>query len=246
MGDTTVVVGLGEVGGPLLELVKRAGHPSFGIDIEPSALPAKGDADVMHICFPFQIADFVGETLRYIELLEPRLTIVNSTVGVGTTREIHERGGGAIAYSPVRGKHARMIEELGHYKKFVGGIDDGVSISAATHFESLGVPTHIVSTPEAAELAKLTETTYFGLLIAWAQEVERYCDLTGQDYDEVVSFYDEIPFLPPVRYFPGVIGGHCVMSNIDILGGLVNSDLVNAVIASNELKKARAEGEEAA
>ena len=35
--------------------------------------------------------------------------------------------------------------------------------------------TKLLSSPEATEIAKLTETTYFGLLIAWAQEVERYC-----------------------------------------------------------------------
>ena len=36
------------------------------------------------------------------------------------------------------------------------------------------------------------------------------------DYDEVSSFYEEIKFFPPVKYFPGVIGGHCVMQNIEI------------------------------
>ena len=40
----------------------------------------------MHICFPFEIEDFVGEAARYVELLAPELTIVNSTVAVGTTR----------------------------------------------------------------------------------------------------------------------------------------------------------------
>lgn len=246
MSQTTVVVGLGEVGRPLLELVERAGHTAVGIDIEPTALPAKGEADVVHICFPFEASDFVGETLRYTELLDPTLTIVNSTVAIGTTREIHDRAGRPIAYSPVRGKHARMVEELKHYKKYVGGIDDDAATSAAAHFESLGIPTRIVSSPEAAELAKLTETTYFGLLIAWAQEVERYCDLTGQEYDEIASFYDEIPFFPPVKYSPGVIGGHCVMSNIDILGTLVESELLAAIRASNELKKLRSQQEEAA
>jgi UDP-N-acetyl-D-mannosaminuronate dehydrogenase len=105
--------------------------------------------------------------------------------------------------------------------------------------------TRVVSTPEAAELAKLTETTYFGLLIAWAQEVERYCDLTGLDYDEIVSFYEEISFFPPVKYFPGVIAGHCVMSNVDILARLVDSDLLRAIRASNEKKKRRSEQMEA-
>ena len=77
--------------------------------------------------------------------------------------------------------------------------------------------TRLLSSPEATEIAKLTETTYFGLLIAWAQEVERYCMELGANYDEVVSFYDEIKFFPPAKYFPGAIGGHCVMPNIAIL-----------------------------
>ena len=33
MTSTTVVVGLGEVGGPLLEVIKRTGAPTAGIDI---------------------------------------------------------------------------------------------------------------------------------------------------------------------------------------------------------------------
>ena len=62
--------------------------------------------------------------------------------------------------------------------------------------------TKLLSSPEATEIAKLSETTYFGVLIAWAQEVERYCRKLGINYDEVVSFYDEIEFFPPVKYFP--------------------------------------------
>jgi hypothetical protein len=73
-------------------------------------------------------------------------------------------------------------------------------------------------------------------MIAWAQEIERYCDRTGQNYDEVVSFYDEIKFFPPVKYFPGVIGGHCVMPNIKILTEYNRSTLLEAVQASNQMK----------
>jgi UDP-glucose/GDP-mannose dehydrogenase family, central domain len=239
MRQTVVVVGLGEVGHPLLQLVERAGHTAVGVDLEPTALPAKGATDVLHVCFPFDVPDYVGETTRYVELLEPALTILNSTVAVGTTREVYERIGRSIAYSPVRGKHERMVEELLKYRKYVGGIDQDAASAAAAHFESLGMRTRVVPSPESAELAKLSETTYFGLLIAWAQEVERYCDLTGQSYDEVVSFYEEIAFLPPVKYTPGVIGGHCIMPNVDILGTLMDSDLLAAVKSSNELKKQR-------
>lgn len=99
--------------------------------------------------------------------------------------------------------------------------------------------TRILSSPEATELAKLTETTYFGVMIAWAQEVERYCDQLGQNYDEVASFYEEIKFFPPVKYFPGIIGGHCVMPNIEILGRLGPSEILEAIRSSNRKKTMR-------
>ncbi len=229
-----VVVGLGEVGRPLLALL--SGHYKvIGIDITPPAEPI-GNVDVLHICFPFEIKDFVGETARYIERFKPALTIINSTVAIGTTRAVAQRTGAAVAYSPVRGKHARMLEELRKYTKFVGAMDPASGKRAAKHFESAGLKTKILSAPEAAELAKLTETTYFGLMIAWAQEVERYCDQAGQAYEEVASFYEEISFFPATKYFPGVIGGHCVMPNIEILRKFDDSSLLRAIRASNGSK----------
>ena len=101
----------------------------------------------MHLCFPFEADGFVGEAARYVELLAPRLTIVNSTVAVGTTRAIHERTGALIAYSPVRGKHAHMHDDLRSYVKYVGGIDGHAASRAVAHFESLGLRTRRVSSP---------------------------------------------------------------------------------------------------
>lgn len=236
MTDTTVVVGLGEVGGPLLGLIQRSGRQVVGIDVNPASLPERGTVDVMHICFPYEIDDFVAEAARYIELLAPRLTVVNSTVAVGTTRAIAERTGTPVVYSPIRGKHARMIEELTKYVKFVGADDEAAAQRTVAHFESLGMTTKLVASPETAELAKLTETTYFALLIAWAQTVERWCDDQGADYNEVVSFYEEVGFFPPVKYFPGVIGGHCAMPNIELLAQSSTSPFLDAIRDSNMRK----------
>jgi UDP-N-acetyl-D-mannosaminuronate dehydrogenase len=233
MTHTTVVVGLGEVGGPLLEVIKTAGVPAVGVDVDTVSYPERGTVDVMHICFPFEVDDFVGEAARYVELLAPQLTVVNSTVAVGTTRAIRERTGAPVAYSPVRGKHARMVQELTSYVKFVGAGDTTTARRAAQHFESVGMRTKVVASAETAELAKLTETTYFALLIAWAQTVDRWCDETEADYDEVVSFYEEIGFFPPVKYFPGVIGGHCAMPNIELLSRTTDSPLLHAIRESN-------------
>jgi UDP-N-acetyl-D-mannosaminuronate dehydrogenase len=229
-----VVAGLGEVGRPLLQLVSKY-RRAVGVDIAPLAEEV-GDVEILHICYPFEIPDFVGESVRYIERFRPQLTVINSTVAVGTTRAIAERTGAAVVNSPIRGKHARMLEELGDYTKYIGAIDSTAAEHAVKHFQSMGLKTRVLASPEATELAKLTETTYFGVLIAWAQEVERYCDRFGVDYDEVVSFYDEIKYLPRVKFFPGIIGGHCVMPNITILSKMLDSALLKTIVASNRQK----------
>jgi UDP-N-acetyl-D-mannosaminuronate dehydrogenase len=161
-----VVVGLGEVGKPLFQLASRH-HDVIGVDIEPPKQHIE-NVDVLHICFPYEIKDFIGETVRYIDLFKPGVTIVNSTVGIGTTRAIAERSGTPVVNSPVRGKHIRMLEELQHYTKFIGATDDSSARLAAEHFASMGLKTKVLAAPEATELAKLTETTYFGLMSAIA------------------------------------------------------------------------------
>jgi UDP-N-acetyl-D-mannosaminuronate dehydrogenase len=222
------------VGAPLSEIVKTR-HQVFGVDIDLAAPVHR--CDVMHVCFPFRDGKFVAQVVEYIKRYQPRITIVNSTVAPGTTRRIAMESGKPVVNSPVRGKHARMREEMLHYTKFIGALDSESGAAAAKHFQSIGMRTKLLASPETTEIAKLTETTYFGVLIAWAQEVERYCKGVSADYEEVISFYEEIKFFPPIKYFPGVIGGHCVMPNIAILLERFSSDFLRAITWSNKLKE---------
>src|SRR6266568_5081384 len=48
-----LVVGLGEVGKPLFQLLSKH-YKVVGIDIQPPSEPV-GEVDVLHICFPFEI-----------------------------------------------------------------------------------------------------------------------------------------------------------------------------------------------
>ena len=85
MSQTVLIVGLGEVGKPLFEIVKTQ-HEVFGVDID---LPAPVNrCDIMHICFPFRDQKFVAEVVKYVGRYKPALTIVNSTVAPGTSRRI--------------------------------------------------------------------------------------------------------------------------------------------------------------
>src|SRR6266487_3619598 len=234
MDQTVMIIGLGEVGKPLLEIMKSR-YQTVGVDInQPASIFG---CDVMHVCFPFQSEKFCRQVVEYIDQYRPTLTVINSTVAPGTTRSIAVESGTAVVHSPVRGKHVRMQEEMLHYTKFIGALDPRSGQRAIEHFEGVGMKTKLLASPEASEIAKLTEMTYFGLLIAWAQEVERYCMKLGANYDEVVSFYDEIKFFPPVKYFPGEIGGHCVMPNINILLQKSPSALLEAIVQSNTLRQ---------
>jgi hypothetical protein len=224
----TLVVGLGEIGGPLLEILRKA-HNAGGRDIEDR--PFDG-VQVLHLCFPYA-SDFVSSASRYVSLYEPAVVVVNSTVVPGTTREIQEKTGVSAVYSPVRGKHARMKDELRRYRKFVSGTSAQAVALVEAHFAAAGMTTQRMSSPEALELAKLLETTYFGVLVAWAQEMDRFAAAVDADYWETTDFFAEIDFFPPVGFQPGYIGGHCVMPNLELLEQVRRSPFIDVMRESN-------------
>jgi len=229
-----LVVGLGEVGSALSQVLKQTGRV-LEHDIERREFDEP--IGVMHLCFPFtRQDDFVAIALSYIERFKPELTIINSTVVPGTSRSIAQQASVPIAYSPVRGKHVRMAQDLLKYRKFVAGTDEDTANRAAEHFRAAGMTTQCVSKLETLELAKLGETTYFGVLIAFAQELNRYANQVDADYVEALDFFDEVDFLPRTKYFPGFIGGHCVIPNIQLLRIIASSPLLDAVLDSNRLR----------
>lgn len=229
-----IVAGLGEVGRPLLDVLSST-YRCVGKDLEPLAV--REPVGVLHVCYPYRGEEFVRTTADYVHELRPALTIIHSTVVPGTTRAVEAAAKQPVVYSPVRGKHVKMRAELRSYTKFVAGADAAAARSAAKHLAAAGMSTELFGTPEALELAKLLETTYFGLLIAWAQEMERYCAGSGATYDEVMQFTREIDYLPPVVFRPGFIGGHCVMPNANLLEQVRPSAFVAAMRASNEQKR---------
>jgi UDP-N-acetyl-D-mannosaminuronate dehydrogenase len=230
--DVTIVVGLGEVGGPLCDILRQT-YDCIGVDIDP--IRVTRPCSVMHICIPYQIPDFVAAASDYVAKYEPQLTVINSTVAPGTTRAVAASSRSRVVYSPVRGKHARMQSDMLRYRKFVGADDARAGNAAMAHFAGAGFKTDRFSSSTAGEVAKLLETTWLGVLVAWAQEAERIGLGYGASYDEIDRFLEEIDFLPhPVT--PGFIGGHCVMPNIQILRSQYHSQFLEAIVESNARK----------
>lgn len=235
MKKTTLIIGLGEVGWPLLQVVRQQEPDAIGIDIEPVNVDVP--IGIMHICFSFQgLAQFQSAVTMHVRQYQPELIVINSTIIPGTTRAIERDCGVPCVYSPIRGKHTRMAEDLYKYVKFVAGADLRATERVAEHFKTAGLRTDAMSTPEALELAKLLETTYFGLMIAWAQEMNRFAQSVDADYLEIGRFFGEIAYLPGVLFQPGHIGGHCVMPNIELLQQCFKSDFLAVIKSSNETR----------
>ena len=228
----TLVIGVGEVGGPLATVLEREA-PVLKLDIEPQQI--SGPIDVMHVCFPYRSDEqFISAASDYVRHFRPSLTIINSTVVPGTTRAIAGLTSTRVAYSPIRGKHQQMAADIRRYTKFVAAEDPKVAEAAERHFQAAALRTKRIARTETLELAKVAETSYFGVLIAFAQELNRYAERLGGDYDEAASFFEEVDFLPRCKYFPGFIGGHCVIPNTELLLRVAESPLLQAVLDSNQ------------
>lgn len=235
-----LVIGMGEVGSALADIL------SMSCQVARKDVQKLGDkggwVENMHVCFPYGDG-FVDQVAAYIEGYDPDLTIIHSTVQPGTTALIDEATPEhPVAYSPVRGRHTEMVSDLLRYRKFVSAlngetIDKACTVLGGRHFQI-----EVMRPCEALELAKLLETTYTGILVAWAQEMNRYCHVAGAELKDVSRFFAEIDYLPDHYFHPGYIGGHCIISNLDLLDEIYKDwvdyidkhHFVHAIRISNE------------
>jgi UDP-N-acetyl-D-mannosaminuronate dehydrogenase len=249
--ETVLIVGLGEVGHALFDLLKNCGKfDVYGFDVDEKRLQSvvrktrlPKHVDVMHVCYPFiEQEKFVQTTLDYIRRFKPKLTIVESTVTPGTTQRIHELSKSPVANSPVRGMHKSletMKRDMLFWRKYVGGTTKESAEEAREHFEKLGLKVRVLRGSAETELAKLFETIYRAWMIACFQEMHRISRHFGADFDEVVDMLEDIHRVDlnkPLHY-PDVIGGHCLIPNTELLSTVYDSEFLRLILKSNEKRK---------
>ncbi len=246
--ETVLVVGLGEVGRPMFELLEESGKfDAYGYDLEKEKMDFLKDQqlpnkmDTIHICLPCtNQGKFVKTAVGYIRKFSPKLTIVNSTVPPETTINISKKCDGClVAYSPIRGVHKsvdHMKWEIRRWTKFVGGTNAEASEAARAHFETMGLKMKILGNSTETELAKLFETTYRAWMIVCFQEMHRIARKFDANFDQVVSFLEDthrVRLDRPVM-FPGEIGGHCLIPNVRLLLQSYESEFLRLILESNE------------
>jgi UDP-N-acetyl-D-mannosaminuronate dehydrogenase len=251
--ETVLIVGLGEIGHTLFVLFqdKKEDFAVYGLDLDEAKMrelnqsksKIPGKVDTLHVCLPCSNqAKFVDIVASYIEEFKPELTIINSTVPPGTTMEVAKRCKCQVAHSPSRGVHLsaeHMVWEMKRWTKYVGGANSAAAKASQAHFEKLGLKVKVLKSCSETELAKLFETTYRAWMIACYQEMHRISRAFGADFDEAVDFLEDthrVRFDRPVM-FPGVIGGHCLIPNTELLLKVYDSDFLRLILESNEKRK---------
>lgn len=154
-----------------------------------------------------------------------------TTLPVGTTRGrwkplieeisgLREGSDFHLVFSPERVLTGRVFADLRRYPKLVGGLSEAGTAAGIAFYEQvldfdertdLPRPNGVwdMGTAEAAEMAKLAETTYRDVNIGLANQFAVYADKAGFDIERVIDACNSQPYSHIHR--PGIaVGGHCI------------------------------------
>ncbi|GAB2607700.1 nucleotide sugar dehydrogenase [Pseudactinotalea suaedae] len=154
-----------------------------------------------------------------------------TTLPVGTTRSrwkplIEEVSGLTegtdfhLVFSPERVLTGRVFADLRKYPKLVGGLTEAGAALATQFYEAVldfderpdlerGNGVWDLGSAEAAEMAKLAETTYRDVNIGLANQFGKFAAENGIDVFQVIDASNSQPYSHIHR--PGIaVGGHCI------------------------------------
>jgi nucleotide sugar dehydrogenase len=190
------------------------------------------------------------------------LVSYETTLPVGTTRSrlaaALEAGSGLrvgadlfVVFSPERVSSGRVFADLARYPKLVGGVDPESGRRAVAFYGAglrfderpdLARPNGVwdLGSAEAAELAKLAETTYRDVNIGLANQFALYADRVGVDFHRIAEACNSQPFSH--LHAPGIaVGGHCIpVYPWFYLSGDPDATIVRAARAANSAMPERA------
>jgi UDP-N-acetyl-D-glucosamine dehydrogenase len=188
-----------------------------------------GDVDIIIVCVPTPLRkvkvpdiSYVVNASRAIEkhLKQGQLIILESTSYPTTTREVmlpilkksglREENDFFLCFSPERVNPADKDFPLTKIPKVVGGLSRASTELGHLLYSQIIKKVFGVSSPEAAETAKLLENTFRLINIALINEFALVCHKMNIDIWEVIEAAKTKPFgfMP---FYPGPgLGGHCI------------------------------------
>lgn len=228
--EKDIVAGLGEIGLPILKLLSKKENV-VGYDLNKKLMDGKKFLKLenkktrfLHIAIPVN-KNFNTNVMQLEKKFRPRCIVIHSTISPGTTEQIQKKITIPLIFSATRGTHKRMIKDMQRYAKFFAISKNAPEKKWAINeyrktMKKCGIKTQQMSKPKTLELAKiLCDTSYLGWLINYAQLTNTIAIKHNVDFDEMWTFSDEIHAVLGNRpkMFPGFIGGHCVIPNLDLI-----------------------------
>jgi UDP-N-acetyl-D-glucosamine dehydrogenase len=187
------------------------------------------DVDALFVCVPTPItstkdpdlgpvlsaAAFVRDGLR-----PGHLVVLQSTTFPGTTtgpfRAVLEQTGlraGTdfdLAFAPERINPGDPASSGRGVPRLVGGTTETATKRAAAVLGQVNATVVQMSSPDAAEMAKLLENTFRNVNIAFVNQLALLCERMGLDVWEIIDAAATKPF-GFMRFTPGPgVGGHCI------------------------------------
>jgi len=188
------------------------------------------DMDAVSICVPTPLRQTGDPDMSFIISATEELgkymhkgmvIVLESTTYPGTTRELllpklgndHSLKIGEdwfLAFSPERVDPGREDYTTINTPKVMGGITEACGEVAAAWYAGAIKTVHMVSSAEAAEMAKLLENTFRMINIGMVNELAIMCERLGVDVWEVIDAAASKPF-GFMKFTPGPgLGGHCI------------------------------------
>ena len=188
--------------------------------------PHEADVFILAVPTPFKgdkepDLSFVESATREIApyVKEGNLIILESTSPVGTTEKVRdwlfeERTdlvGKPVyfAHCPERVLPGKIVEELPHNDRIIGGIDEESTKKTVDFYGHFVTGALLPTDARTAEMAKLTENSFRDVNIAFANELSIICDKLGIDVWELIRLANRHPRVNILQPGPGV-GGHCI------------------------------------
>ncbi len=192
-------------------------------------------ADIFIIAVPTPFKDDKQPDLSFVQsasdMIAPLLkagdlVILESTSPVGTTDQIskwlaatrsdlvfpHQDQTACnihLAHCPERVLPGKVIYEVVHNDRIIGGMTPACSTAAANFYKHAVKGECHITNARTAELAKLSENTFRDVNIAFANELSLICDRLDIDPWALIALTNRHPRVNILQPGPGV-GGHCI------------------------------------
>lgn len=218
----SVVIGMGEIGKALTNILSK-NYSVYTYDAQDKdsfvdfylRVPK---IEVLHVCFPYS-ERFIGQVREYQKFINPKFTVIHSTVPTKTCEKLK------AIHSPVIGIHPHLEQSILTFTKYLGGEQ---ASEAADYFRKAGIKVYITDKSETTELMKLLCTMRLTLDAEYHKMVKRECLARDIPFELLTHWtnnysdgYTKLGYPEYVRsnLIPVMkkVGGHCCLPNLNLI-----------------------------